>query len=212
MEDVSENESSATKPRKRLPKWLRIALWTGLTVMILCCGLPALLYQPVAYQMERTKVGQIAYFLATAIANYHSEYRQYPAVRGTLVDGDLRTDTSSNSRLAGILMGENPRGILFFSVRRAHWDEGDFGLWFEGDDIAGASIYDHWENHFQVVIDANGDGKIEVPKPGGAPHETIILEQGVAVWSYGPNGVPGKGDDSWDDDIYSYSLAEGSDE
>lgn len=212
MEDVSENESSATKPRKRLPKWLRIALWTGLTVVILCCGIPIAAIPLALPHMRITRVERISIELQSGLVNYHAEFGHFPTGWRQTDGMDFITDTGPGNELLPLLMEGNPRGILFYWDYRTH-QRGDLGLWYSfeaGPDDA--ELYDAWGNPFQVVLDTNGDGMIEVPNPGAKPGETIILNQKNAVWSYGPNGVPGKGEDSWDDDIYSYSVGKDSDE
>ncbi len=184
---------------------LRVGLWV-IMALLLClilvspCSPLTCRDRRIFEAMKKTSASRAATELATAIRNYYSEYTVLPLSGGPT---DLHLDTSSNSGLIGILMSENTHGILFFSDRKAK-AHGKPGLWFEGEELANAELFDSWGNYYQVILDTNWDGKLEVPKRGGNPGETEIIEDMVAVWSYGPNGVPGQGSERLNDDIYTY--------
>jgi len=156
--------------------------------------------QSVLTQMRKTQAQRTATELRTAITNYYSEYKRFPALTGGGGGGDVTVETTASSGLLGKLMGGNTRGILFFSEKKAK-AEGKAGLWYQGDDVANASLYDPWGQPFRVTIDSNYDNKISVPhRDGNGGTETIF--KGAAVWSTGPDGEPnGK---PKNDDIYAY--------
>lgn len=152
----------------------------------------------VVKQMRKTQASRAATELRTAITNYYAEYKRFPAVNSSGGGGnqDATVDTDSSSGLIGILMGENTRGILFFSEKKAKAREKP-GLWFEGENVAGAELYDPWGNYYHVTIDSNYDNKITVPSRDGSGSDETIFK-GAAVWSDGPL------EDSARDDIYTY--------
>lgn len=204
---MSENIEPPDKPTKKPKRWnwvIHVGFWLFILFVILnmvpMCGPFSFSSYSAPVQMRKTQASRAATELATAIRNYHAEYKAYPLSDDL---ADQRLDTSSQAGLIGILMGENTRGILFFSEKKAKV-RGRPGLWFEGEDVANAELFDSWGNLYQVLIDTNGDGKLEVPKRHGNLGETEIIEETVAVWSYGPNGVPGKGAQRRNDDIYTY--------
>ncbi|MEM7010692.1 MAG: hypothetical protein AAF585_04330 [Verrucomicrobiota bacterium] len=137
--------------------------------------------------------------------NYRTEYRQFPPLRNEGADTKVITDGSDGLISALMAIPEaasasklNKRGILFFSGKKAKTEIG-FGIYFDG---SSHRLNDPWGNPFVIVYDSNYDNKIEVPDRDG--DGTQEIHANVAVWSYGPNGVPGKGEDRRNDDIYSY--------
>ena len=76
------------------------------------------------------------------------------------------------------LKGDNPRGITFFEPRT--------------DDSGNPITKDPWGNDYQVKLDDDQDGKVNVNKD---------IYADAAVWAPGPNG---EDDDREDDDITSW--------
>jgi len=69
------------------------------------------------------------------------------------------------------------------------WRRGSYGLDADGN------FLDPWGNQYQVVLDGDGDGFCSVRVRG----RICSVETGAVVWSCGPDGVSGTGDDirSW---------------
>ena len=145
--------------------------------------------------------------LQIALLNYHAEYKRFPQLAPNS-DGDIPTDTW-NSELIEALIAvpdrvgikkHNERGVKFFQARSARGANSP-GLWLTAE--GRYRLNDSWGNPYQIVLDANGDGEIEVLSQAGDGSFEIFTDS-VAVWSYGRNGRPGKGGGKRNDDIYAF--------
>ena len=133
--------------------------------------------------------------LQVAIKAYQTEYNRYPS---DATGEDETLQTNSDSPLIAILLssdsqeesgGKNPRGIKFIDLPMAKNGRG--GL--IGQDEDSYQLVDEWEQPYTVIMDTNGDEKIENPDvqnsdskiSSGAPAQ---LPVGVAVYSFGPDG------------------------
>jgi hypothetical protein len=112
--------------------------------------------------------------LKTALAKYHSDYGQYPALAPS--HGE-QVDTAALSR---ILSGQNPNVTVYYQPGQ------------DGLQVNGVSV-DLWFQPLNIAIDLDGDGFVLVG--------THKVAGAVAVWSSGPNKQNefGTGDDvrSW---------------
>lgn len=121
------------------------------------------------------------YNFRNAIAAYYTEYRRvYPIGDG---ESGALTDAKFMAGLLGIdsELGTrtNPRGIVFFSGRVA--TRTDYGKWQRGisfDKTGSGDYWDPWGNLYRVKVE-----------PGVDPIAS------VRVWSPGPDGIDGTGDD-----------------
>ncbi len=188
-----------------------------LLVVLTIIGILTSILLPAGHQvtkaMRKTEAQKTATELRTAVMNYYSEYKRYPPVAGAAgTGGDVTVETSgSNGLITGLMAAPgstyteeiNRRRILFFSTRKAK-RPGMAGVYPEGD---GYALYDPFfdpdnnDNYYRVVFDANYDNVIQVADRSGSGTEDLFA--GAAVWSYGPNRVPGstKGKN---DDVYAY--------
>lgn len=181
-------------------RWNRLAL--GFILVVL-----AFVFLPISTPQDPrpAKARQTATGLRTALMNYYTEYKHFPQLQDEKVDTKVMTDGSSGLITALLAVPDadateklNRRRILFFSTKKAR-SKNSFGLYFDGSSYR---LNDPWGNPFVVVYDSNYDNKIEVPNSDGNGTQEIHVP--VAVWSYGPNGVPGKGEGRRNDDIYAY--------
>jgi type II secretory pathway pseudopilin PulG len=122
----------------------------------------------------------------SAVQNFHMDYGTLPAEGST----DMTVDTAGDVKLLEVLLGMNstvnPRSIQFLSVREGK-DNKD-GIVYTPDGQGVAGLFDPWGRGYQVRMDLDYDGKIDV---GG-----ITLEnRQVVVWSIGPDGEADTADD-----------------
>ncbi len=126
--------------------------------------------------------------LRRAIVLSHREYQIYPLL------GNERTIYRTDRVLMDPLLGENERGIVFFSGRTARLD--DEGRPFRGVHVDGEGhhqLLDPWGNLYRVKLDLDYDGFVQ------APHGPADIAEPVLIWSSGADGEEGTGDDlkSW---------------
>ncbi|MFT5467702.1 MAG: hypothetical protein ACI8UO_002809 [Verrucomicrobiales bacterium] len=129
--------------------------------------------------------------LRTALTNFYTEYRRFPALE-VKEEGDW-SGRSTHALVSALLAAPgsdklNPRGIQFFTARKAK-SASDAGLWESLEEVV---LNDSWGNPFFVVIDSNFDNSVMVPEGSG---EEKKIFSSVAVWSAGPDGVSGTADD-----------------
>ncbi|MCB1131627.1 MAG: hypothetical protein KDN05_10890 [Verrucomicrobiae bacterium] len=131
----------------------------------------------------------VATAIETAADNFEVEYGRMPA-RG---DTDIiyRTDQDIPFLLALLGMEAGPDRLntgsfKFLSVKEGKGKEG--GLIYTEDGKSVAGLFDRWGGPYFVMLDLDGDGKVEIPK---GP----VLQRRTAVWTNGPDGKPGGGDD-----------------
>lgn len=148
---------------------------------------------------------QAATQLRTALMNYKSEYKRFPQLQGGEGDTEIETDGSSGLITALLAVPNAPatekynrRKIPFFSGRPAKTSRSG-GIVRNG---AECKLNDPWGNPFIILYDSDYNNELEVPSGEGEGTKRVSLT--VAVWSYGPNGEPGKGTGSKNDDIYAF--------
>lgn len=141
--------------------------YVGLVLSVLI--LPALLLPAVSQAKQKAyevRAQAEAQSIRMAVKAYYSEY-------GRLPDGETA------AKIITVLMGSNPRQIMFLDVSDASFRESTF--------------VDPWSQGYAIELDSNYDGVVTLGD------ETI--RDVCAVWSYGPNkrDEKGLGDDvaSW---------------
>ncbi|MCP5543874.1 MAG: hypothetical protein H7A49_08205 [Akkermansiaceae bacterium] len=78
--------------------------------------------------------------------------------------------------------------MKFLSVREGEKNKN--GLIYAEGSGSVIGLFDPWGGPYFVILDLDYDGEVTVPVGGG-----ITLHRRVAVWSNGPDGKPGTGDD-----------------
>ena len=139
--------------------------------------------------------------LKTAVASFFTEYRRFPgAGEDQTFDLDLASDSSlMDTLLGGDSLGaqeDNPRGIKFFAGRVAKQDP-KTGKWKNGvspDINGGSSLFDPWGNAYRVRLDTDGDQIVH------SPIDNSPLNEGVIVWSAGPDGKA----ETWKDNLRTW--------
>lgn len=171
--------------------------------------------QGVQKTMKKTKCQKTATELRSALTNYFSEYKRFPAVSsgggGGARDQTIPTDASNNLMTA--LVGQDPtinrRGIQFYSGRPAKAPgfpglNSSNGTKFElRDTFLSSSQATGTSNPYYVIWDADYDKKMQVPSRTSSGQKEYIYTQ-VAVWSYGPDGVEGSAGGTKPDDVFAY--------
>jgi type II secretory pathway pseudopilin PulG len=128
-----------------------------------------------------------------AVETYYTEYGRLPGDLAS--EGSDATLGADNARLMNVLRAQagagneehkwNPRKVVFFEGRPRTGDS-PRGVAADG------TIYDPWGAPYQIIVDTNGDGKIENPYLTNAGPSPI---QGkVFVYSLGPDGSLGTDD------------------
>jgi prepilin-type N-terminal cleavage/methylation domain-containing protein len=180
-----------------------------LLVVITIIGILASMAFPVinGVMAKARKVRALAVIkdLQVAIKGYQTEYNRYPSPPG---GSEAPVQTTAGDLISTLLASDsqqapgklNPRGIKFIDLPVAKNEKGGL-VGASADDY---TLVDEWGNPYTVIMDTNGDEKIENPDVGnadskissGAPPQ---LPFGVAVYSNGPDG-----DDKTKDDITSW--------
>jgi prepilin-type N-terminal cleavage/methylation domain-containing protein len=180
-----------------------------LLVVITIIGILASMAFPVVNgvmaRARKVKALAVIKDLQVAVKAYQTEYNRFPST-STAADETVKTDTgdliatlmAADSELAA--GGLNPRGISFIELPVAKNGRG--GVIGSGPDDY--TLVDEWGQPYVVIMDSNGDNRIENPDVGnadstissGAPAQ---LPLGVAVFSYGPDAKELTKDDvtSW---------------
>ena len=129
-----------------------------------------------------------------ALKSYQTEYDRWPVPKAEIDHfAVLRGD------LVRCLIGEtsalNPRGIRFVDLPLAKPKGPSRGLW--RDSTGEVWVMDQWSRPVYVMIDANEDNRL-IP-PDAKAEGSGELPLSVAVFSAGPDGIPGNEDDltSW---------------
>ena len=181
-----------------------------LLVVITIIGILTGILLPVGHQvmksMRKTQATKTATELRTALMNYYTEYKRFPAVDSAGGGGDTKIQTDGSKGLISALMAVpggktdqlNRRGILFFSTKKAK-TQNSAGVFGSGTTY---KLNDPWGMPYTVVYDTDYNNQIEVPKRDGSGNEPIFAT--VAIWSFGPNQEEGKGPDRKNDDVYAF--------
>ena len=183
-----------------------VELMVVITIIGILTSIAIPIGNEVMKRQRRLHATKIAVELRTALTNYYTEYRRFPALDpGSSRDTEVTTDGSKGliTALMAVPGAEptlrlNRRGIQFFSTRpaRSHRSPGVV------KDGSGYKLNDPWGNPYIIVYDYDNDGQIEAPSLNGEGKE--LIPGTVAIWSHGPNQVLGKGTDSKTDDIYAF--------
>lgn len=172
---------------------LAVLLWAATTATVTC----------VISKTSKTPMELKA--IEFGIKGYEMEYRRFPLLpdaKNALTDQRFE----STGKLLACLLGRNvdglnPREIAFIDPPAANC--GVHGL-IEGTHSGDVRLVDYWGHPYIIVMDTNGDGKIDNPDVKnasplvnrGAP---AVLATDVLVFSRGTDGIEGTRDDvvSW---------------
>ena len=138
--------------------------------------------------------------LKNAIESYILEYRKAPWTIG-IQQSDV--EFSSDLEFMNCVSGgegesaaiQNPQGIVFFyrypgsRDRRAYMRDAELQL-------LANDLRDSYGKHYQIRIDANGDGKV------ANPTTKELIEEQVLIWSAGKDG----NFETWQDNVASWNL------
>lgn len=126
--------------------------------------------------------------LLIGVKGYDIEYNHFPVSDGE--SAPLQVHDDWLEALLGNELKLNPRKVRFLEIQTAK--PGTGGLAPAG---SGHVVLDPWGNPYVMLMDTNGDGKINNPeKPGST------LPQSVIGWSAGPDGDY----TTWEDNIVSW--------
>lgn len=170
-----------------------------IAIFALCFPLVAR-FHPIPSAVKEHTTRTVCYDLKKAIERFRREYERYPV---NSADAGGGTVYRSDSEMMRVLMGSeelqggelNPRSILFFSH-----DEANLQLPERMRYKGSGPFRDIWGQEYFILLDSDGDSAVSVPK-GDFPDSGKLIPQGVLVWSAGPDGVSGTGDDvkGWGD-------------
>ena len=141
-----------------------------------------------------------AHHLRKAVQSYMLEYHKAPGTSGILQsDVEFSSDlefmkcvSGGESESAAV---QNPRAIVFFyrypgsRDRRAYMRDAELKL-------LANDLRDSYGKHYQIRIDANGDGKV------ANPTTKELIEEQVLIWSAGKDG----NFETWQDNVASWNL------
>ena len=124
--------------------------------------------------------------IESAVNNHLTEYGAMP-YPGT---SDTTILTSNDTYLLRVLLGRedviNKRSVKFLDVREGK--ENRNGLIYAEDDRSVVGLFDQWGGGYNVRLDLDSDQKIDV-------RGETLNNRRVAVWSDGPDHMPGTQDD-----------------
>lgn len=174
--------------------WKRVVLILAMVVVVgFGLGILGMCSPKPSNQSVRLTLG-ILKDVQVGIKSYQTEYDRLPVPKAekdyfAVLRGDV----------IRCLMGEtsdlNPRGIRFVDFPLAKPKGPSRGLW--KDSTGELWVMDQWSRPIYVMIDTNGDGRV-IP-PDAKAEGSGELPISVAVFSAGPDGIPGNEDDvtSW---------------
>lgn len=126
--------------------------------------------------------------LKTAVQIFNTEYQNYPLLGPEVPhpsDFQLMRHLSL-PEVGEFFSDANFRQIEFYSGHEARRTvRGKIGNGIKTNSDGSKELLDPWGNHFRVIMDTNGDGK--VPSPVWT-HLREPIPQSVIVWSPGPDG------------------------
>lgn len=177
-----------------------------LLVVITIIAILATLMFPAAgmikHKADQAHAKNTALNLKTAITAYQADYRRYPVAKDAsepkvLLSGHELMDVLLASETASEPEGLNPRGIPFFTDKDAKpMGGGKYrrGLRVESD--GAGELWDPWGNHYHVLLDLDGNGRIATPNWDGSA--SPLIYDSVLVWS------PGKDPDAPEDNVKTW--------
>ena len=181
-----------TRPRfftlKRVVLILALVVVVGLGLGILGMCSPKPSNQSVRLTLGILKDVQVG------IKSYQAEYDRLPVPKAEK-DYFAVLRGEPVRYLIGETSALNPRGIRFVDLPLAKPKGPSRGLW--KDSTGELWVMDQWSRPIYVMIDTNGDGRL-IP-PDAKAEGSGELPTSVAVFSAGPDGIPGNEDDvtSW---------------
>ncbi|MEO0446969.1 MAG: type II secretion system protein [Verrucomicrobiota bacterium] len=187
-------------------------LITVITIIAILATMAMPAHHMAMKRMRKLQATNMASNLRTAVTEYQSEYKRFPALSDGSgveeINGDLKVETTGDSGLMALLMAVkdnefaekyNRRMISFFAAKPAK-AKGMAGLWVSSE--GNYELYDPWKNHYYVIYDADLSNSITAPSEKDGTDTELITD--LMVFTHGPNGELGAGDERKNDDIYVY--------
>ena len=144
-----------------------------------------------------TRTRSLMKHIKLGISGYEAEYQKWP-----VPESQRDYFAILRGSVAKCLLGEksemNPKAIQLIEAERADLPPSRNprpGVMY--DNLGEPWFLDEWGRPIYIGIDTNGDGKLAMPD--GARDAPKYLPFGVALFSTGPDGIPGNADDvtSW---------------
>jgi len=176
--------------------------------LLLGCGLILIGLVPVATNCSITgEIQVVTKDLRIALAAFNIEYGHFPGQSATSQSADIRL--LSTGPLIDCLLGQNAewnrKEIKFVDLPKAR--NGKYG-YVPAEGTNPCRLVDLWGNPYVILLDTNGDGKVQNPDTRNSdpafeksemspPPDFLPVE--VAIYSYGKDGIEGTADDivSW---------------
>ncbi len=179
-----------------------VELLVVITIIAVLVGISVPVYNTVMRNAKKQQANVMCTSIKSCIKSYYAEYSRYPMKTdgGATETTALRSDTTIIPALLGTDPELNPRTLRFLPELKQVEKGGANGLIADGEDV---SVVDPWGEELYIMMDMDGDGKIENPDSGAG---TTTLYQDILVYSAGPDKDP----QTWEDNIMSWSTKAGS--
>ena len=179
-----------------------VELLVVITIIAVLVGISVPVYNTVMRNAKKQQANVLCNAIKNAVKGYYSEYSKFPLpAEGTATETTaLRTDATIVPALLGTNTQLNPRTIKFLPDLKQVEPGGANGLIVDGEEV---SVVDPWGEELYIMMDVDGDTKIENPDSGSA---STTLYQDVIVYSSGPDKDPM----TWEDNINTWTTKAGS--
>lgn len=191
-----------TRPYRRTERgFTLVELLVVISIIVVLAAMSFGAAQVVIKKQKNLQTQTTGSALQQAMERYYSEYSKLPDVG---MQGDeMQTEGQTGIELLTVLLGkeetganmQNPRQIPFLNATVSKNKKKGGLVYSSGSSAQVEGLYDAWGNPFNIKIDDDYNDEIIDPIVQG----NIVRNKMIIVYSFGPDGKIGDGDEvkSW---------------
>lgn len=191
---------------KTLKGFTLIEILLAITIIAVIASLAMPAFRAATESSKKAEAAAVISTLKMALTQYRAEYGDWPQAIQSFTNsaGDiiLGFDAGENQwgELYRCLAGNNPRKLMFgeFQQKIFSSSTGEPFIGNETNSDNVKNLIDPWNRPYKLVLDHNGDYKVNVPNLQNPTPEMIDVVTTIAIWSTAANSdLPTKYIGTW---------------